>query len=112
MKDYVHLSREFQSSPWIKSQKRFCADLIEHVLATEGDAYLKTPDDELSFLVRNSIDTHASVGAFAAVTVALLWKLSRVFARYVMDGSGKHCIDLISLHICGNQKKRRHGFSG
>ena len=85
------------------------ADLIEHVLETEGDAYLKTPEDELSFLVRSSIDTHASVGIFAALTVALLWKLSRVFARSVMGGPGKHRSDLLSLLI-GGRKKRKKSF--
>ena len=61
------------------------ADLIEHVLETEGDAYLKTPDDELSFLVRNSIDTHASVGAFAAVTVATSMEAEQSLCQ-VCDG--------------------------
>ena len=104
------LSRELHKASWWEPQKSSLADLIEHVLETEGDAYLKTPDDELPFLVRNSIDTHASVGTFAALTVALLWKLSRVFARYAMGGSGKHCIDLIPLLICGKKKKRRDCF--
>ena len=83
------------------------ADLIEHVLETEGDAYLKTPEDELSFLVRSSIVTHASVGVFAALTVALLWKLSRVFARYVMGGPRKHRSDLLALLICGKEKREK-----
>ena len=92
-----------------KAQQYSLADLMEHVLETEGDAYLKTPDDELSFLVRSSIDTHASVGIFAALTVALLWKLSRVFARSVMGGPGKHRSDLLSLLI-GGRKKRKKSF--
>ena len=92
-----------------KEQQYSLADLMEHVLETEGDAYLKTPDDELSFLVRSSIDTHASVGIFAALTVALLWKLSRVFARSVMGGPGKHRSDLLSLLI-GGKKKREKSF--
>ena len=85
--------------------KFFCADLIEHVLETEGDAYMKTLDDELSFLVRNSLDTHASLGALVALVGALLWKLSRVSVRYVMGSPGKHQNALLLPHICRTEKK-------
>ena len=33
-------------------------------MATNGEPYLKTPEDELSFVVRNSIDIYAIVAAF------------------------------------------------
>lgn len=33
-------------------------------MATNGEPYLKTPEDELSFIVRNSIDIYAIVAAF------------------------------------------------
>ena len=108
MKRNVGLLRELGETCRWKAQKYSLADLMEHVLETEGDAYLKTPDDELSFLVRSSIDTHASVGIFAALTVALLWKLSRVFARYVMGGPGKHRSDLSSrCLLVGRRRGKR-----
>lgn len=68
------------------------ADLIEHVLETEGDPYLKTLDDELSFLVRNSVDTCAAMTAFVVLVVALSWQcLTRLhhFALLLQYHAGK-----------------------
>ena len=50
-------------------------------MATNGEPYLKTPEDELSFIARNSIDVHAIVAAFcflfALVALAALRALVR-----------------------------------
>ena len=83
----------------------FCADLIEHVLKTEGDAYLKTLEDELSFVVRNSIDTHALVGALVALVLLCSWKLSQVFVRSVVGSPGTPRNTLLALLFEQKQKK-------
>ena len=74
-------------------------------METGGDAYLKTPDDELSFLVRNSIDTHASVGALVGLVVLALWKLSRVFIRNARVCPGKHQFALVAQCLTSKEKK-------
>ena len=45
------------------------ADWVEHVIDTKGDPYLKTPEDELSFIVRNSLDVYAIVAVCCCVMV-------------------------------------------
>ena len=98
--------QEIATTSCCEAQECFCADLIEHVLETEGSAYLKTPDDELSFLVRNSLDLHASVGAFVALAVALSWKMSRVSARYVMGGLESIGLPSFRQRTYGDKTKR------
>ena len=58
-------------------------------METEGDAYVKTLNDELPFLVQASFDTHASVGVFVALVGALSWELSQIFIRNVMGCPGQ-----------------------
>jgi len=48
---------------------RWHADWVEHVIDTKGEPYLKTPEDELSFIVRNSLDVYAIVAVCCCVTV-------------------------------------------
>ena len=90
------------------AHKCSCADLIEHVLETEGDAYLKTLDDELSYLVRHSVDIYATMAAFVVLIVTLLWKVSPVISRYVAGDSGVHPgrFALILQHHIGKEKKK------
>ena len=66
---------------------------------------MKTLDDELSFIVRNSLDTYASVGVFVALVVGLSWKLIKASVKYVMGRPGKHRIGLLKLLFCENEKK-------
>lgn len=88
------------------AHKCSCADLIEHVLETEGDAYLKTLDDELSYLVRHSVDIYAAMAAFVVVIVTLLWKVSPVISRYVAGDAGVHRFARILQYHTGNKKKK------
>ena len=37
------------------------------MIATKGEPYLKTPEDELSFLVRNSLDIYAILAACCCI---------------------------------------------
>ena len=50
-------------------------------MATNGEPYLKTPEDELSFIARNSMDVYAIVAAsgllFALVALAAIRALIR-----------------------------------
>lgn len=50
------------------------ADWIEHVLATGGEAYLMTPEDDLSFVQRHNVDVVATYLCGFAATVIVLWK--------------------------------------
>ena len=95
---------EISESPPRDAWKLFCADLVERGLEREGNACLKTRDDELSFLVQKSFDKHASVGTFVAMIVAHSWKLSCISVRYVMDGPGKHQKALHPLLFCEKGK--------
>ncbi len=55
-----------------------CADWVEHVLATGGEAYLRTPDDDLPLLVRLSLDVWAACLGAAAVLVYAAFLLARL----------------------------------
>ena len=48
------------------------ADWIEHALEMEGESYLKTPEEDLSWLVLHNVDVYA---AFIAATAAVLFGL-------------------------------------
>ena len=74
-----------------------CADHIDHVLETGGDAYLKTLEDELSYIVRNSIDTYAAMTAFLALVGGLLW---RILAGQLLLGPRLQC------HKASGKRKR------
>lgn len=65
------------------------------MIATGGDPYLKTPEDELSFVVRNSLDVYLIVAACCCIAVlaakaALQLLLSRcrlIVKGWLADGS-------------------------
>lgn len=50
------------------------ADWIEHVLETGGEAYMRTPEDELCMLVRRSIDTYGFVLCCLGVLLYIVWR--------------------------------------
>ena len=54
------------------------ADWVEHVLATGGEAYLRTPDDDLPLLVRLSLDVWAACLGAAAVLVCATFLFARL----------------------------------
>ena len=68
---------------------------MEHVIATGGEPYLKTPEEELSFVVRNSLDVFAIVAAACCIALlaakaALQLLLSRcrpALKAWLVDGS-------------------------
>ena len=77
------------------------ADWVEHVLTTGGEAYLKTPEDELSFFVRSSFDVYAIVVSCCLISVWCLWKAVKLLIKRVNS--------LCSSAIGGerSRKKRR-----
>ena len=54
------------------------ADWIEHALEIGGVSYLRTPEEELSWIVLNNLDVYA---AFAAAAAAALLALVLTFRR-------------------------------
>lgn len=59
------------------------ADWVEHVLATGGDAYLHTPDQDLPLYVRLSLDMWAIVLAAAAVLLYTALKAVQLAAATI-----------------------------
>ena len=49
-----------------------CADWVEHVIATDGEPYLRTPDDEMSFAARYSLDVYAMLAACCFMVLLLM----------------------------------------
>ena len=47
-------------------------------METDAEPYLRTPDEELSFIVRHNLDVNASVAAMVTVTLFALWRIVRV----------------------------------
>ena len=60
------------------------ADWIEHVMATGGEAYLRTPQDHLSIFARHSIDVYALLFACFAFAALLSWKLALWVVRHAV----------------------------
>jgi hypothetical protein len=50
------------------------ADWIEHVLETGGEAYMRTPQDDLPVLVRHSVDTYGVVLCALGVLIYTTWR--------------------------------------
>lgn len=65
------------------------SDWVEHVLATDAAPYLRTPDEELSFIVRHNLDMNAGVAAAACAMLALVWQALRAASRVRLRSSQK-----------------------
>ena len=65
------------------------SDWVEHVLATDAEPYLRTPEEELSFIVRHNLDVNAAVAVSALALLALVWQALRAAGRLVFGGSQK-----------------------
>ena len=48
-----------------------CADWIEHVIATGGEPYLRTPENEMSLIVRNSLDVYTVIAAMCCLALGI-----------------------------------------
>ena len=81
-----------QSTEYIKEvMKRAlqCADWVEHVVATGGKPYLRTPESEMSFVVRNSLDVYTVIAAMCCLALGL--------AHAVLGIVLRRCKALISM---------------
>ena len=65
------------------------SDWVEHALATNAEPYLRTPDEELSFIVRHNLDVNAAVAVSAFAMLALVWQVLRVASRLLFRSSLK-----------------------
>ena len=53
---------------------------MEHVIETKGDPFLKTPEDELSFIVRHNLDVYGLLAASLYLLLLLCGKLLKLLA--------------------------------
>ncbi|CAL8466391.1 g5927 [Coccomyxa elongata] len=74
------------------------ADWVEHVLATGGDQYLKTPEHLLPWHVRHMLDVYAFVGALLS---GLAW-LSLAATRALFGGRQKQVDDKLKARTVSN----------
>ena len=58
---------------WLIPVWLFCADWVEHVIATDGEAYLQTPEDDIPLVSLLLLDVLAFLAASAAVPAVLVW---------------------------------------
>ena len=65
------------------------SDWVEHALATDAAPYLRTPEEELSFIVRHNLDVNAAVAVAACAMLALLWQVLRAASRLLLRSSRK-----------------------
>lgn len=65
------------------------SDWVEHVLATDAEPYLRTPEEELSFIVRHNLDVNAAVAVSAFAMLALVWRALRAASRLLSRRSLK-----------------------
>jgi len=57
-------------------------------LETNGDPYLKTPEDEMSFVVRNMLDVYATVAACFSVVLVVVYKAFKGLLNAVQSRAG------------------------
>lgn len=62
------------------------AGWVEHVLATDGEAYLRTPDEDLPLFVRLSLDVWATCLGAAAVLLYTAFALLKAACNSLAGG--------------------------
>ncbi|EIE24827.1 UDP-Glycosyltransferase/glycogen phosphorylase [Coccomyxa subellipsoidea C-169] len=77
------LSVKLRARPRTPTQE--AADWIEHALATHGEAYLQTPDQDLSLFVRLSLDVWAACLVVIALVILVAAKLARLACAKLDD---------------------------
>ncbi len=58
-----------------------CTDWVEHVLATRGEAYLRTPDEDLHWLARMGLDVIVTYLGALCLLAFLTWRLTFAVSR-------------------------------
>ena len=65
------------------------SDWVEHALATDAAPYLRTPEEELSFIVRHNLDVNVAAAIAACAMLALLLQALRAASRLLFRSSQK-----------------------
>ncbi len=55
---------------------------------TKGEPYMKTPDDELSFVVRHNLDVFAFLAACTGLSAWLAWRVLGFMVQSLLGCSG------------------------
>jgi hypothetical protein len=61
------------------------ADWVEHVLETDGEPYLATPDEKMSFFALHSLDVAAAWLLIAVAAARMAYVIVRATARRLAD---------------------------
>lgn len=64
-------------------------DWVEHALETDVEPYLRTPEEELSFVVRHNIDVNASIAGASFGLLYILWQVARLAGSRLVSRSSK-----------------------
>ena len=74
-----------------------CTDWVEHVLETDAEPYLRTPEEELSFVARHNLDVYLWVAimviALGIKLLSSLWKMVSI-----MVGGLVHALRVFMIH--------------
>jgi hypothetical protein len=60
-------------------------DWVDHALETNAEPYLRTPDEELSFIVHHNLDVNASIALAAMGLCFALLRIGQVASRVVLN---------------------------
>ena len=64
-------------------------DWVEHALETDVEPYLRTPEEELSFIVRHNIDVNACIAGASSGLLYVLWQIGRLAGNRLLNRSSK-----------------------
>ena len=81
------------------------ADWIQHVLDTDGEPYLQTPEDDIPILSLLLLDVLGFFAIAAAVPALAAWVGSKHLKREEAWGEGKACL-MFNKTACGSQASR------
>ena len=56
-------------------------DWVEHVLETDAEPYLRTPEEELSFITRHNMDVNACIAGASFGMLYVLWRIGQLAGR-------------------------------
>ena len=64
-------------------------DWVEHVLETDAEPYLRTPEEEMSFIARHNIDVNACIAGASLGLLFVLWRIGRLAVTRLLRSSLK-----------------------
>lgn len=64
-------------------------DWVEHALETDTEPYLRTPEEELSFIVRHNTDVNACIAGASLGLLYVLWQTGRLAGSCLLNRSSK-----------------------